>query len=81
MADLFMDFKGINVTLAVMMKAVIDGRVDCKTAGRLVVQLQTVSKLLRVLHRKGREGRKENQILPQICADERRLRTTKRTTD
>jgi hypothetical protein len=73
MADLFMDFKGINVTLAVMAKAVIDGRVDCKTAGRLVVQLQTVSKLLRMLHRKGREGRKESQILPQICADERRL--------
>jgi len=73
MADLFMDFKGINVTLAVMMQAVIDGRVDCKTAGRLVVQLQTVSKLLRILHRKGREGRKEKQVLPQICADERTL--------
>lgn len=51
MADLFMDFKGINVTLAVMMQAVIDGRIDCKTAGRLVVQLQTVSKLLRLHHR------------------------------
>jgi len=72
MADLFMDFKGINVTLAVMAQALIDGRIDCKTAGRLVVQLQTVSKLLWILHRKGREGRKENQILPQICADERR---------
>jgi hypothetical protein len=46
MADLFMDFKGINVTLSVMAQAVIDGKVDCKTAGRLVVQLQTVSKLL-----------------------------------
>jgi hypothetical protein len=74
-ADLFMDLKGINVTLAVMMKAVIDGRIDCKTAGRLVVQLQTVSKLLWILHRKGREGRKENRISPQICADERRLKT------
>ena len=60
MADLFMDLKGINVTVAVMAKAVIAGRIDCKTAGRLVVQLQTVSKLLRILHRKGREGRKEN---------------------
>src|SRR5579859_1897591 len=38
MTDLFMDFKGINITLAVMARAVIDGRVDCKTAGRLVVQ-------------------------------------------
>src|SRR6476661_6489015 len=59
MADLFMDFKGINVTLAVMAQALIDGRIDCKTAGRLVVQLQTVSKLLRILNR---EGRKENRI-------------------
>jgi hypothetical protein len=73
MADLFIDFKGINVTLAVMAKAVIDGRIDCKTAGRLVVQLQTVSKLLWILHRKGREGRKENRISPQISAEERRL--------
>jgi hypothetical protein len=73
MADLFMDFNGIQVTLGVMAQALIDGRIDCKTAGRLVVQLQTVSKLLWMLHRKGREGRKENQILPQICADERRL--------
>ena len=80
MADLFMDFKGINVTLAVMMQAVIDGRIDCKTAGRLVVQLQTVSKLLRILHRKKREGRKENQISPQIYADERRLRDQKAST-
>jgi hypothetical protein len=81
MADLFMDFKGINVTLAVMMKAVIDGRVDCKTAGRLVVQLQTVSKLLRILHRKGREGRKENRVSPQISADERRLENQKPTAE
>jgi hypothetical protein len=70
MADLFMDFKGINVTLAVMAKALINGRIDCKTAGRLVVQLQTVSKLLWILHR---EGRKENRISPQISAEERRL--------
>src|SRR6476661_2826535 len=73
MADLLMDFKGINMTLAVMAKAVIEGRVDCKTAGRLVVQLQTVSKLLRILYRKGREGSKENRVSPQICADERKL--------
>jgi hypothetical protein len=73
MADLFMDFKGVNVTLAVMAQALIDGRIDCKTAGRLVVQLQTVSKLLWLIHRKGREGRKGSQISPQICADQRRL--------
>ena len=73
MADLFMDFKGINVTLAVMARALIAGRIDCKTAGQMVVHLQTCSKLLWQIHRKGREGRKENQESPQICADERRL--------
>jgi hypothetical protein len=44
LADLFMDLKGINMTVAVMAKALIAGRIDCKTAGRLLVQLQTVSK-------------------------------------
>ena len=73
MADLFMDFKGINMTLAVMAQAVIAGRIDCKTAGRLVVQLQTVSKVLRMIYRKGREDRKENRVSPQIDADERSL--------
>jgi hypothetical protein len=51
MADLFMDFKSINMTLAVMTKALIAGRIDCKTAGKLVVQLQTMSKLLWIQHR------------------------------
>jgi hypothetical protein len=81
MADLFMDFRGINMTLAVMAQAVIAGRIDCKTAGRLVVQLQTVSKLLQVLHRKGREGRKENRVSLQISADERRLENQKPTAE
>lgn len=88
MADLFMDFKGINMTLAVMMKAVIAGRIDCKTAGRLVVQLQTVSKLLWIYHReaqrttkalttkdtKEHEGRKN---LPLINTDNADLREAK----
>jgi len=78
MADLFMDLKGINVTVAVMAQALIAGRIDCKTAGRLVMQLQTVSKLLRILNR---EGRKENRISPQISADERRLENQKPTTE
>jgi hypothetical protein len=72
MADLFTDFKGIQVTLAVVSRALIHGRIDCKTAGRLLVHLQTMSKLLWLAHRKGREGRKENRVVPQICADERR---------
>ena len=74
MDNLLMDFKGIQVTLAVMSRAIIAGRIDCKTAGRLLVHLQTMSKLLWMVHRKGREGRKENPELPQICADERRLK-------
>lgn len=52
MADLFADFKGIQVTLAVMSRAVIAGRIDCKTAGQMVVHLQTISKLLWQIHRK-----------------------------
>jgi len=49
--DLFMDFKGIQVTIGVMARALINGRIDCKTGGRLVVQLQTASKLLRMMQR------------------------------
>ena len=78
MADLFMNFKAIQVTLAVMAQALIDGRIDCKTAGQMVVHLQMMSKLLWMLHRQGtsttetrRHG--ESQILPQILADEPRL--------
>src|SRR6478672_1802937 len=71
MTDLFMDFKGINVTLAVAAQAVIAGRIDCKTAGRLLVQLQTFSKLLWQIHRKGTsttEARRhgEKPGLPQL---------------
>jgi hypothetical protein len=79
MANLFMDFKGINVTLAVMARALIDGRIDCKTAGRLVVGLQMSSKLLWMVHRKGREGRKESRVSPQISADDRRLEVGERS--
>ena len=76
MADLFTDFNGIQVTLAVMSGALIHGRIDCKTAGRLLVHLQTMSKLLRVVHGKTSttEARRhrEQQVLRQICAEERR---------
>ena len=78
--DLFMDFKGIQVTIAVMARALINGRIDCKTAGRLVVQLQTASKLLRMGYRKGSEGRKENRCSPQISAHARRLGEEKAST-
>jgi hypothetical protein len=72
MADLFTDFKGIQVTLAVMGRAVINGRIDCKTAGRLVVHLQTMSKLLWQIHRKGREGRKDVPLINTDAADRKK---------
>jgi len=81
MADLFTDFDGIQITIAVTAQALIAGRIDCKTAGRLLVQLQTMSKLLRMIYRKGREDRKENRVSPQISADERRLDSQKHTTE
>jgi hypothetical protein len=43
---IFMDFKAIQVTLALMAQALVDGRIDSKTAGRLAVGLQTAAKLL-----------------------------------
>jgi hypothetical protein len=73
MADLFMDFKGIQVTLAVMAQALIDGRIDCKTAGRLVVQLQMISKLLWQIHRKARKGRKDLPVISSHDADQKKL--------
>ena len=82
MADLFTSFKGIQVTTAVMARAVISGRIDCKTAGQMVVHLQAMSKLLWVYHRAHRGAQREKALttkdtkkhegLPQICADERR---------
>jgi len=78
MADLFTSFKGIQVTTAVMARAVITGRIDCKTAGQMVVHLQTMSKLLWVYHRAHRGRQREKALttkdtkkhegLPQICA-------------
>jgi hypothetical protein len=78
MADLFTDFKGIQVTTAVMARALIKGTIDCKTAGQMVMQLQTFSKLLWQIHRKTKsttEARRhgEKQGSRQICADECRL--------
>jgi len=62
MADLFNDFKGIQVTLAVVSRAIIAGRIDCKTAGRLLVHLQTMSKLLWLYHRDHRGTQREKAL-------------------
>lgn len=53
--DLFADFTGIQATLAVAAQALIDGRIDCKTAGRLAWNLQTMARLLRIVHGKRRK--------------------------
>ena len=68
MADLFMDFKGIQVTIAVMARALIDGRIDCKTAGKLAVDLQRMSKLLWMVHKKCK-------TIPRMNTDNTDLRT------
>lgn len=61
-----------------MAQALIDGRIDCKTAGRLVVHLQMMLKLLWLYHRGHRGTQKEKYLttkehegLPQIDIDER----------
>jgi hypothetical protein len=62
MADLFTDFKGIQVTVAAMGRALINGRIDGKTAGQMVVHLQTCSKLLWLYHRVLRETQREKAV-------------------
>ncbi|MGB8129468.1 MAG: hypothetical protein WCG81_06725 [Candidatus Angelobacter sp.] len=71
-ADLFMDFDGIQVMLAVTAKALIDGRIDCKTAGRLLMHLQTMSKLLRMM---------KTRNSPLINTDDTDLRKLEREED
>ena len=60
--NLLIGFKGIQVTLAVMARAIIHGRIDSKTAGRLVVHLQTMSKLLWLYHRGHRRTQREKGL-------------------
>jgi len=81
-----MDFKGIQVTLAKVAQALIEGRIDCKTAGRLLVGLQMASKVLwvaekakaRITAETRRHG--EERKVSQICADEHRLSRKASTT-
>jgi hypothetical protein len=51
MADLLTSFNGIQVTIATAAQALIAGRIDCKTAGRLLWDLQRMMKLLRIYQR------------------------------
>ncbi len=70
-AEVFCSFEGIQRAISEAARALIEGRIDCKTAGRLAVDLQMAAKLLRMVSF-NREGRRERQ-LPQICAEQRRF--------
>ena len=64
--DLLMDFNGIQVMIAKMAQALIDGRIDCKTAGRLAMDLQTMSKLLWAYHRGHRGTQREKTLTTKV---------------
>jgi hypothetical protein len=64
--DLLMDFNGIQVTIAKMAQALIDGRIDCTTAGRLAMDLQTMSKLLWAYHRGHRGTQREKTLTTKV---------------
>jgi hypothetical protein len=46
-AEMLLSFNGIQTTLAVVAQALIDGSLSCKTAGRLLMELQGLATLLR----------------------------------
>jgi hypothetical protein len=50
-AEMLLSFNGIQATLAVAAQALIDGSLSCKTAGRLLMDLQLIAKLLRRVQR------------------------------
>jgi len=76
MANLFTSFKGIQVTTAVMARAVITGRIDCKTAGQMVLHLQTMSKLLWAYHRAHRGTQREKALTTKDTKEHEGLRRT-----
>jgi hypothetical protein len=61
-ADLFMSFNGIQATIATAAQALIAGRIDCKTAGRLLWDLQRMAKLLELYHRGHRGTQRTNAL-------------------
>ena len=60
----FGDFKAIQRTISEVVEALLAGRIDAKTAGRLIIELQTASKLLWQQHlsdQRGHEGTQRKQ--------------------
>jgi hypothetical protein len=62
MADLFTSFNGIQVTIATAAQALVVGQIDCKTAGRLLWDLQRMAKLLELYHRGHRGTQRTNAL-------------------
>ena len=60
-AEIFTNFNAIQVTLGVVMRAIIDGRIDNKTAGRLLWELQIAAKLLRLQERTAMVATRRNR--------------------
>jgi hypothetical protein len=62
----FGDFKAVQRTISAVAQALLDGRIDAKTAGGLIIELQTASKLLwqqHLLNRRGHRGTQKKKEL------------------
>lgn len=81
----FGDFRAVQRTLSAVAQALLDGPIDEKTAGRLLIELQTASKLLwlqHLLNRRGHKGtaqmkdtpKKEERQSPAVKANPRASR-------
>ncbi len=64
MADLLTSFNGIQVTIATAAQALIASRLDCKTARRLLWDLQRMAKLLELYHRAKAQTTKDTHSTP-----------------
>ena len=71
----FGDFRSIQRTISAAAQAVIDGSIDSKVAGHLLVELQMAIKLLSVMERQ----RRARKVLPMVSADQRRSEVIKST--
>src|ERR1700760_534735 len=60
-AKMLMSFNGIQTTIAVAAQALTDGTLSCKTAGRLLWDLQCMAKLLRIMQRAKTQRTRRNK--------------------
>jgi hypothetical protein len=71
------NFKAIQRTIRATAQALLDGRIDAKTAGRLIIELQTASKLLWQQHLLNHRGHRETRRKKEPGKEEKRLQVTK----